>query len=173
MLDGLRERVGMDLPSSAEQSPLPSESTTGLWQSVWEDESSLTGSIRDLRIDTCNPEIANLVEDKEIAAHAVAFVINSTRKGIVPLCSDVAKLLRSKKWTIVIAQHAVIVLVAQVTAPMEGHLSLSPFTNKIHPPMAYRHSQCTTHTKAHPLEYKTITSKLPCMDTREEDHCRK
>ncbi|XP_013411140.1 uncharacterized protein LOC106174235 isoform X2 [Lingula anatina] len=42
-------------------------------------------------------ELNGLVEDKEIAAQAVAFVVSSTRKGIVPLCSDVAKLLRQKK----------------------------------------------------------------------------
>ena len=40
---------------------------------------------------------SDLVEDKEVAARAVAFVVNSTRKGIVPLCADVANLLRSKK----------------------------------------------------------------------------
>jgi hypothetical protein len=37
------------------------------------------------------------VEDKEIAARAVAFVVNSTRKGIVPLCADIANLLRAKR----------------------------------------------------------------------------
>ena len=44
-----------------------------------------------------NTELSNIVEDKEIAARAVAFVVNSTRKGIVPLCADVAHLLRTKK----------------------------------------------------------------------------
>ena len=44
-----------------------------------------------------NNELCGLVEDKEIAARAVAFVVNSTRKGIVPLCADVANLLRSKQ----------------------------------------------------------------------------
>ena len=42
-------------------------------------------------------ELHKLVEDKEIAARAVAFVINSTRKGIVPLCADVANLFRAKR----------------------------------------------------------------------------
>jgi len=42
-------------------------------------------------------ELKDLVEDKEIAACAVAFVVNSTRKGIVPLCADVASLMRSKR----------------------------------------------------------------------------
>jgi hypothetical protein len=38
------------------------------------------------------------MEDKEVAARAVAFVVNSTRKGIVPLCADVANLMRTKQW---------------------------------------------------------------------------
>ena len=42
-------------------------------------------------------ELKDLVEDKEIAACAVAFVVNGTRKGIVPLCADVASLMRSKR----------------------------------------------------------------------------
>jgi len=42
-------------------------------------------------------ELKDLVEDKEIAACAVEFVVNSTRKGIVPLCADVASLMRSKR----------------------------------------------------------------------------
>lgn len=43
------------------------------------------------------PELNGLVEDKEVAARAVAFVVNSTRKGIVPLCADIANLLRAKR----------------------------------------------------------------------------
>lgn len=46
-------------------------------------------------------ELSNLVEDKEIAARAVAFVVNGSRKGIVPLCADVANLLRAKRRYIV------------------------------------------------------------------------
>ena len=38
-----------------------------------------------------------LGDDKDVAARAVAFVVNSTRKGIVPLCADVASLLQNKK----------------------------------------------------------------------------
>ncbi|XP_043922885.1 uncharacterized protein LOC122798199 isoform X2 [Protopterus annectens] len=36
-------------------------------------------------------------EDKKMASRAVAFVIKSTRKGIVPLCADVAQLLKVKQ----------------------------------------------------------------------------
>jgi len=42
-------------------------------------------------------DLQDLVEDKEIAACAVAFVVNGTRRGIVPLCADVASLMRSKR----------------------------------------------------------------------------
>jgi len=42
-------------------------------------------------------DFASAIGDKEVAAKAVAFVVNSTRKGIVPLCADVANLLRAKR----------------------------------------------------------------------------
>jgi hypothetical protein len=42
-------------------------------------------------------DLHDVVEDKEIAACAVAFVVNGTRRGIVPLCADVASLMRSKR----------------------------------------------------------------------------
>ncbi len=45
-------------------------------------------------------ELDSLVEDKDVASKAVAFVVHSTRKGIVPLCADVASLLRSKKQSV-------------------------------------------------------------------------
>lgn len=51
----------------------------------------------DFYLTGSNSELNSLVEDKEIAAKAVAFVVNSTRKGIVPLCADVANLLRAKR----------------------------------------------------------------------------
>lgn len=42
-------------------------------------------------------ELQNLMEDREIASRAVAFVVNSTRKGFVPLCANVASLMKSKR----------------------------------------------------------------------------
>ncbi|XP_033628574.1 CAP-Gly domain-containing linker protein 4-like isoform X1 [Asterias rubens] len=42
-------------------------------------------------------EIHNLVEDKDVAAKAVTLVVNSSRKGVVSLCADVANILRAKK----------------------------------------------------------------------------
>ncbi|XP_074654962.1 uncharacterized protein LOC141908707 [Tubulanus polymorphus] len=42
-------------------------------------------------------DLSELIEDKEIASKAVAFVVNSTRKGIVPLCADIANLLVDRK----------------------------------------------------------------------------
>jgi hypothetical protein len=52
--------------------------------------------IQIIYISEATTELNNLVEDKEIASKAVAFVVNSTRKGIVPLCANVANLLRAK-----------------------------------------------------------------------------
>lgn len=40
--------------------------------------------------------LSDLVHDKDVAAKAVAFVVNSSRRGIVPLCADVAAVLRNK-----------------------------------------------------------------------------
>ena len=40
--------------------------------------------------------LTDLVHDKDVAAKAVAFVVNSSRRGIVTLCADVAAILRSK-----------------------------------------------------------------------------
>ncbi|KAK7507882.1 hypothetical protein BaRGS_00000847 [Batillaria attramentaria] len=55
-----------------------------------------SGSHSSEQLDSTS-ELSGLVEDKEIAARAVAFVVNSTRKGIVPLCADIANLLRAKR----------------------------------------------------------------------------
>ncbi|XP_045178318.2 uncharacterized protein LOC123538349 isoform X2 [Mercenaria mercenaria] len=76
-------------PSSAEHSPPYSENNRSWsWNQVTDEVSSFTDS---------NNELCGLMEDKEVAARAVAFVVNSTRKGIVPLCADVANLMRTKQ----------------------------------------------------------------------------
>ncbi|XP_070570672.1 uncharacterized protein [Ptychodera flava] len=80
--------------SSSDRSPPLSESATGSWLRYWENES---GSFSGANISISSNDIEGLVEDKDVAAKAVAFVINSTRKGVVPLCADVANLLRTKK----------------------------------------------------------------------------
>ena len=52
----------------------------------------LTGSSTDL---------TSAIGDKELAAKAVAFVVSSTRRGIVAHCADVATVLRAKqRWGI-------------------------------------------------------------------------
>ncbi|KAH3787471.1 hypothetical protein DPMN_165595 [Dreissena polymorpha] len=71
--------------SSGEQSPPYSDNAVADWN--WTTH---------LNTET-SADLCALVEDKEIAARAVAFVVNSTRKGIVPLCADVANLMRSKQ----------------------------------------------------------------------------
>ncbi|RUS90549.1 hypothetical protein EGW08_001726, partial [Elysia chlorotica] len=78
--------------TSEDPSPPCSENAGSTWL-AWEAEIS---SISGLNIDS-QPELSALVEDKEVAARAVAFVVNSTRKGIVPLCADIANLLRAKR----------------------------------------------------------------------------
>lgn len=78
--------------NSSDHSPPLSENAGGSWHN-WENEIS---SISGLNLDSTS-ELSGLVEDKEIAARAVAFVVNSTRKGIVPLCADIANLLRAKR----------------------------------------------------------------------------
>ncbi|XP_069107513.1 uncharacterized protein [Argopecten irradians] len=82
---------------SDDQSPSGSLPPGESWLQCWENEiNSITG----LNLQGSNTELRelnSLVEDKEIAAKAVAFVVNSTRKGIVPLCADVANLLRTKR----------------------------------------------------------------------------
>ncbi|XP_005097528.2 uncharacterized protein LOC101853550 [Aplysia californica] len=78
--------------TSDDHSPPLSDNAGSTWLN-WENEIS---SISGLNIDSTT-ELNGLVEDKEVAARAVAFVVNSTRKGIVPLCADVANLLRAKR----------------------------------------------------------------------------
>ncbi|XP_046565215.1 uncharacterized protein LOC124273916 [Haliotis rubra] len=84
-------RIVMDSTSSDHSPPL-SENAGSSWAN-WENELS---SVSGLNLGS-NSELNGLVEDKEIAARAVAFVVNSTRKGIVPLCADVANLLHAKR----------------------------------------------------------------------------
>ncbi|XP_059174741.1 uncharacterized protein LOC131954912 [Physella acuta] len=83
--------LGMDCTNEDHSPPL-SDNTGSTWLN-WENEIS---SISGLNIGS-SPELNGLVEDKEVAARAVAFVVNSTRKGIVPLCADIANLLRAKR----------------------------------------------------------------------------
>ncbi|XP_078701276.1 uncharacterized protein LOC144927608 [Branchiostoma floridae x Branchiostoma belcheri] len=74
---------------SSDQSVPGSES--GSWARFWQQDGlSFVGQ------DSCS-DIKNLDEDKEIASSAVALVVRSTRRGIVPLCADIANLLRARK----------------------------------------------------------------------------
>ncbi|XP_041116503.1 uncharacterized protein LOC121321565 isoform X2 [Polyodon spathula] len=65
------------------------------WRKSWD----LDGSILSNRQSgtECYPESDCLREDKQIASKAVLFVINSARKGAVPLCSSIAELLRENR----------------------------------------------------------------------------
>ncbi|EDO48890.1 predicted protein [Nematostella vectensis] len=64
-----------------------SESASSLWPPKW-----LSG------FDGPRSELYDSVDDdRELAAKAVAIVVNSTRKGVVSLCAEVASLLKAKK----------------------------------------------------------------------------
>ena len=42
-------------------------------------------------------DLEGLIDDKDVAAKAVAFVVNSSRRGVVPLCAHIAKILKAKR----------------------------------------------------------------------------
>ncbi|XP_067908198.1 uncharacterized protein [Heterodontus francisci] len=78
--------------SGGDNSPSLSESAgSNSWMRSWDNSSTLSA----LNIGS-GSEIDGGDEDKEIASKAVAFVIRSSRKGVVPLCADVANLLKIK-----------------------------------------------------------------------------
>ncbi|XP_033116635.1 centrosome-associated protein 350-like isoform X2 [Anneissia japonica] len=90
--------------SSSERSPSYTDSSPGSFGQMkfWESDVSNTTSHRRkptyplFGLDHVK-EIEGLVEDKDVASKAVTFVVNGTRKGVVPLCADVACLMRVKQ----------------------------------------------------------------------------
>lgn len=79
-----------DASSSSDHRRSMSENTSHSW------ETEEDGSLSRLNVGS-SEELQNLMEDREIASRAVAFVVNSTRKGFVPLCANVASLMKSKR----------------------------------------------------------------------------
>ncbi|XP_069770967.1 uncharacterized protein [Narcine bancroftii] len=78
--------------SGGDHSPSLSESAgSPCWTRSWDNSSTLSA----LNIGS-GSEVEGGDEDKEIASKAVAFVVRSSRKGVVPLCADVANLLKIK-----------------------------------------------------------------------------
>ncbi|XP_038654403.1 uncharacterized protein LOC119966567 isoform X2 [Scyliorhinus canicula] len=78
--------------SGGDNSPSPSGSAgSNSWMRSWDNSSTFSA----LNIGS-GSEVDGGDEDKEIASKAVAFVIRSSRKGVVPLCADVANLLKIK-----------------------------------------------------------------------------
>lgn len=67
-------------------------SPDGSFAKLWGTESALMRGLKDGSL----AGLSDLVHDKDVAAKAVAFVVNSSRRGIVPLCADVAAVLRNK-----------------------------------------------------------------------------
>ncbi|PIK56000.1 hypothetical protein BSL78_07093 [Apostichopus japonicus] len=60
----------------------------------WDSQGS--SSYSSLKGDQLGEE-ESFVDDKETASSAVAFVVHSSRKGIIHLCADVANLIKAKK----------------------------------------------------------------------------
>ena len=52
---------------------------------------------KNLVMNSTSIALSDLIEDKEIAAKAVAMVINGSRRGVVSLCADVADMLKHQK----------------------------------------------------------------------------
>ncbi|XP_072033822.1 uncharacterized protein [Amphiura filiformis] len=72
-----------------------SDSANGSFMRLWDLHNGVTcSSLATLESGT---DLEGLVDDKDIAAKAVAFVVNSSRKGVVPLCAQIAKILRAKR----------------------------------------------------------------------------
>ncbi|XP_071478968.1 uncharacterized protein [Diadema antillarum] len=94
MVDGNNlsdDREEMDL-SGSEQSSGSVGSPDGSFPKIWGTEASLLLGLKDGSL----AGLTDLVQDKDAAAKAVAFVVNGSRRGIVHLCADVASLLRNK-----------------------------------------------------------------------------
>ncbi|KAK0041870.1 bromodomain-containing protein [Biomphalaria pfeifferi] len=133
---------GMDC-STDDQSPPLSDHMGSNWLN-WEHE---IASISGLNIES-STELNGLVEDKEIAARAVAFVVNSTRKGIVPLCADIANLLRAKRCL----EKKVYLLKREVEATRSSTS------------VSFRTSHSTSPTP--PLIDKSLTADISCLQER-------
>ncbi|KAJ8019510.1 CAP-Gly domain-containing linker protein 2 [Holothuria leucospilota] len=73
-------------------SPGSSDSARGSSFDHW-DSQDFSSSLKGDRLQVDE----SIVEDKETASSAVAFVVHSSRKGIIHLCADVANLIKAKK----------------------------------------------------------------------------
>ncbi|XP_067928874.1 CAP-Gly domain-containing linker protein 4-like [Watersipora subatra] len=67
------------------------------WVKLWHANCNATGGLNISQNGGSATDLASAIGDKEVVAKAVAFVVNSTRKGIVPLCADVANLLSNRR----------------------------------------------------------------------------
>eukprot|EP00058_Branchiostoma_floridae_P025441 XP_002610931.1 hypothetical protein BRAFLDRAFT_91528 [Branchiostoma floridae] len=117
------------------------------------------------RFDSCS-DIKNLDEDKEIASSAVALVVRSTRRGIVPLCADIANLLRARKSleNMVAIQRQELNRLRHVPPP--NSVNSSPQTSRSVSPLQTRVTSCraTSPTNSHDRGVQTqhrTRKKLP------------
>ncbi|XP_039609574.1 uncharacterized protein LOC120529652 isoform X2 [Polypterus senegalus] len=79
-------------PHFSEGSAGSSNTGCGSWRRSWDERSGFSGQHAG-----SGSEIDSIDEDKEMACKAVAYVIRNTRKGIVPLCSSIAQLLKTNR----------------------------------------------------------------------------
>lgn len=138
--------------NSSDHSPPLSENAATSWH-IWENEIS---SVSGLNLDS-NSELSGLVEDKEIAARAVAFVVNSTRKGIVPLCADIANLLRAKR-----SLEKKVFLLKRENEALRGSTGVSFRTSHSTSPTPPSFSSCTDKSLLHEQVAFVQERSRPC-----------
>ncbi|XP_058888244.1 uncharacterized protein DDB_G0271670-like isoform X1 [Acipenser ruthenus] len=123
----------------------------------WRKSLDSDGSILSNRQPECYPDSDCLREDKQIASKAVLFVINSARKGAVPLCSSIAELLRENRrlQKTVEAQNRLIKLLRNMPPAFRGSTSTDSQT-------CPRSSSTSTDSQTCPRSSSTSTDSQTC-----------
>ncbi|XP_041470532.1 restin homolog [Lytechinus variegatus] len=155
--------VAMDL-SGSDNSSDSIGSPSGSFEKLWGTESALMRGLKDGSL----AGLTDLVHDKDVAAKAVAFVVNSSRRGIVPLCADVAAILRNKlklERTIE-KQRAEIQRLKKSGASLSGRTSRSTSPTHPHIDMQMLSRQSSARLKK-PAESPLLSSPCsPCSSPR-------
>ncbi|XP_035661177.1 shootin-1-like isoform X2 [Branchiostoma floridae] len=136
------------------------ESDSGSWARFWQQDGlSFVGQ------DSCS-DIKNLDEDKEIASSAVALVVRSTRRGIVPLCADIANLLRARKSleNMVAIQRQELNRLRHVPPP--NSVNSSPQTSRSVSPLQTRVTSCRTTSPTNSRDRGVQTQEVSSVCTQ-------
>ncbi|KAK1165681.1 hypothetical protein AOXY_G14271 [Acipenser oxyrinchus oxyrinchus] len=136
----------------------------------WRKSLDSDGSILSNRQPECYPDSDCLREDKQIASKAVLFVINSARKGAVPLCSSIAELLRENRrlQKTVEAQNRLIKLLRNMPPAFRGSTSTDSQTcphsssTSADSQTCPRSSSTSTHSQICPRSSSTSTDSQAC-----------